>query len=135
MFNELDILAKETGCTLSGSGYQDVAWGSLICTLAGTTHKITKIKGSSSYNVEDYGIALAKAHGAGLSLEEFDKYIASADKVSDGERQNVINSGKYLPSYMWNVNGWLASKLNLYVISQTQKTVPQICDKDLITQL
>lgn len=131
IFNELDEMAKKTGCTLCGSGYQDIFWGNLITTLAGASQKITKIKGSSSYNVEDYGIALAQAHGAGLSIEEFDEKIASADRISDEERKQVIESGKYLPSYMWNVNGWLASKLGLHVISQTQKTVPQIYSTDL----
>ena len=48
---KLDKLAKENHCTITGSGYQDVFWGNLIYTLAGATHKITKIKGSSSYNV------------------------------------------------------------------------------------
>ena len=64
---EVDALAKKTGCTISGSGYQDVFWGNLIATLAGAMHKINTIRGSSSYNVEDYGIALAKAHGTGLN--------------------------------------------------------------------
>ena len=127
----LDELAKENNCTLTGAGYQDVYWGNLIATLAGSTHKITKIKGSSSYNVEDYGIALAKAHGAGLSLDEFEKQVASVDKVSDEERKNIINSGEYLPSYMWNVNGWLASRLGLEVIHQTQRTIPTTYSKDL----
>ena len=81
---ELDEEAKKNGCTITGSGYQDIYWGQLISSIAGSTHKITKIKGSSSYNVEDYGIALAKAHGAGLSLEEFDKQVASVDRISDG---------------------------------------------------
>ena len=93
--------------------------------------KITKIQGSSSYNVEDYGIALAKAHGAGLTLDEFDKQVASVDRISDEERQKVIESGNYLPSYMWNVNGWLCSKLGLTVENQTQKTVPQTYTEDL----
>ena len=101
------IRDRKNGCTITGSGYQDIYWGELISSIAGSTQKITKIKGSSSYNVEDYGIALAQAHGAGLTLEEFDEKIASADRVSDEERQKVINAGEYAPSYMWNVNGWL----------------------------
>ena len=127
----IDNLAKENNCTITGSGYQDAFWGNLVTTLAGATHNITKIKGSSSYNVEDYGIALAKAHGAGLSLEEFDKEIASVDRISDEERNNLINSGTYLPSYMWNTNGWLCDKLGLHVLSQTQKCVPQIASEDI----
>ena len=128
---QIDELAKQTGCTITGSGYQDIYWGQLITSIAGSTQKITKIKGSSSYNVEDYGIALAQAHGAGLTLEEFDKQVASVDRISDEERQRVIESGKYLPSYMWNVNGWLCSKLGLTVKSQTQVTVPQTNSKDI----
>ena len=129
--NKIDEMAKKTGCTITGSGYQDIYWGQLITSIAGSTQKITKIKGSSSYNVEDYGIALAKAHGAGLSLEEFDKQVASVDRISDEERQAMINKGEYLPSYMWNVNGWLCAKLGLTVKSQTQVTVPQTYSEDI----
>ena len=106
IFKELDEMAKQTGCTITGSGYQDIYWGQLISSIAGSTQKITKIKGSSSYNVEDYGIALAKAHGSGLTLEEFDKEVASVDR-------------------------WLCSKLGLTVESQTQKTVPQTYKEDI----
>ena len=129
--NRIDSLAKENNCTITGSGYQDAFWGGLITTLCGATHNITKIKGSSSYNVEDYGIALAKAHGAGLTKEEFDREVASADNISDEERQKLIDNGDFLPSYMWNTNGWLASKLNLHVISQEQKCVPITCSHDI----
>ena len=127
----IDTIAKETNCTITGSGYQDVYWGELISAIASSTQRITKIKGSSSYNVEEYGIALAEAHGAGLSLDEFDKKIASVDRMSDEERQKLIDNCEYSPSYMWNVNGWLAEKLGLTVVSQTQKCVPQTCDEDL----
>lgn len=128
---KIDKLAKENNCTITGSGYQDAFWGNLITTLAGASNSIKKIKGSSSYNVEDYGIALAEAHGAGLSLEEFDAKIASADNISDEERKSLIDSGKFLPSYMWNVNGWLCDKLGLTVINQTQKCVPKTCNHDI----
>ena len=131
--NKLDELAKKNNCTITGSGYQDIYWGQLISSIAGSTHTIKKIKGSSSYNVEEYGIALAKAHGAGLTLEEFDKEVASVDKISNEERQKIINSGEYLPSYMWNVNGWLCEKLGLTIKSQTQKCVPQTYSEDLFS--
>ncbi len=129
--NKLDKLAKKNKCTICGSGYQDVFWGNLITTLAGATQSIKRIRGKTSYNVEDYGIALAKAHGAGLTLAQFDKEVASIDRISEKKRTELINSGKYLPSYMWNVNGWLANQLGLTIKSQTQKCVPQTYKKAL----
>jgi 4-hydroxy-tetrahydrodipicolinate reductase len=127
----LDQLAKKNGCTLCGSGYQDAFWGNLITTLAGATHTITKISGKSSYNVEDYGIVLAKVHGAGLSLADFAKDIAAADTVSDAERHALIEQGTFVPSYMWSANGWLCARLGLKVRTQTQKCVPQVHDNEL----
>lgn len=128
---KLDKVAKENDCTITGSGYQDFAWGNLVTTICGTTHKITKITGKSSYNVEDYGIALARAHGAGLSLKDFNKEIASADNISDEARKELIKKGEFMPSYMWNVNGWLCSQLGLHVTKQSQKCVPQTHKKAL----
>lgn len=128
---EIDVLAKENNCTITGSGYQDVFWGNLIYTLGGSTHKITKIKGSSSYNVEDYGIALAEVHGAGMTLDEFDEKIASVDRISEEERQNLINSGNYSPSYMWNVVPWLADKFGFTITNMTQKCVPLTHTEDI----
>ncbi|MBO5478447.1 MAG: dihydrodipicolinate reductase [Clostridia bacterium] len=130
---EIDDLAKQNNCTITGSGYQDIYWGQLVTSIAGSTQSITKIKGSSSYNVEDYGIALAQAHGAGLTLEEFEKQVASADNISEEERNKLINSGEFLPSYMWNVNGWLCEKLGLTIESQTQKCIPQTHTEDIFS--
>ena len=128
---KIDELAKENNCTITGSGYQDIYWGQLVTSIAGSTQTIKKIKGSASYNVEEYGIVFAEAHGAGLTLSEFDKKIASADKIPDEERQKIIEKGEYLPSYMWNVNGWLCEKLNLHVKRQSQKCVPQTYKEDI----
>lgn len=130
---KIDELAKKNNCTITGSGYQDIYWGQLVSSVAASTQSIGKIKGSSSYNVEDYGIALAEAHGAGLSLEEFETKIASTDNISEEERQNLIEKGEFLPSYMWNVNGWLCEKLGLTIESQTQKCVPQTHTEDIFS--
>ena len=131
LFKEIDILAKSYGVTVTGCGYQDIFWGNLITTLAASTHKITKIKGSSSYNVEDYGIALAKAHGAGLTVEEFEKEIASADNISEQERKKLIEERKFNASYMWNAASWIASKMHLTPNKITQKCIPTTSEEDL----
>lgn len=131
---KIDELAKKNHCTITGSGYQDAFWGNLIYTIAGATDKITKIKGSSSYNVEDYGIALAKAHGAGLTLKEFEKDVASSDNIDEEARKKLIKQGDFLPSYMWNTTGWLCDKLGLTVVSQNQKCVPITYKKNLVSK-
>ena len=130
---KIDELAKKNNCRITGSGYQDIYWGQLVSSIAGSTQTIKKIKGSSSYNVEEYGIALAKAHGAGLDLATFEKEVASSDNISNEARQELINKGEFLPSYMWNVNGWLCSKLGLTPISQVQKCVPQTYKEDIFS--
>ncbi|MFI3260641.1 MAG: dihydrodipicolinate reductase [bacterium] len=128
---KIDTLAKLNNCTITGSGYQDAFWGNLITTIAGATGEIKEIKGSSSYNVEDYGIALAQAHGSGYTTEEFEEKIASADNISVEERDELIAKGDFLPSYMWSVNGWLCDALGLTVVSQTQKCIPTYFDGDI----
>ncbi len=128
---ELDALAKENGITLAGSGYPDMYWGVLIDVLAGSMHKITKIKGVSSYNVEDYGIALAHGHGAGLSQAEFMEQIGNYNNLSSDEQKKLVESGEYIPSYMWNQNGWLCDRMGLTPISQVQKCMPTSHSEDL----
>lgn len=128
---KLDALAKDNNCTLAGSGYPDMFWGVLIDVLAGSMHKINKIKGSSSYNVEDYGIALAKGHGAGLTLDAFGKEIGAYNDLPYSEISKKIEDGEYPPPYMWNQNGWLCSRMGLTITSQTQRCVPQTHTEDL----
>ena len=128
---KIDELAKRNNCTITGSGYQDIFWGQLVTSICGATQSIKKIVGESWYNVEDYGIALAEAHGAGLTLDEFDEKIASVDRMTKEERQKLIDDGIYSPSYMWNVNGWLCEKLGLTVKIQSQKCVPETYHEDI----
>ena len=131
VFDEIDRAGKENGVTVTGGGYQDIFWGNLISTLAGSVHNITKIKGSSSYNVEDYGIALAEVHGAGLTLAEFDEKIAKPSELSNEEIKKQVAEGTFAPSYMWNVVGWLADKLGYHITEMSQKCVPQTNVKDI----
>ena len=115
--NKIDRLAKQNNCTVTGSGMQDIFWINAVAMICGGCNAISKIKGAYSYNVDEYGIALARAHGCGLTADEFENQIAHPTEV--------------IPSYAWNASEAIADKLGLTVKSIKQENIPCFCDKSI----
>lgn len=118
--NKIDLLAKETGCTVTGSGMQDIFWINMVALACAGCHNITKIKGAYSYNVDEYGLALANAHGCDLTEEEFEQQIA--------------HPSEFAASYAWNASEAIANKLGLTIKSISQKNVPYIAKEDIYSE-
>lgn len=118
--NKLDLLAKEHCCTITGSGMQDIFWINMVAMVCGGCHTISKIKGSYSYNVDEYGIALAKAHGCDLTKEEFEEQIAHPQET--------------IASYAWNASEAIVNKLGLTIKSIKQDNIPYFAGKDIYSE-
>ncbi len=114
--NRLDAIAQANGATMLGAGMEDVFWVRIVGLIAGAVNRIDKIEGSVSYNVDEYGMALAKAHGVGLTPDEFEKTLAHPEEI--------------VPSYVWNSNEALAQELGLTISEVIQENVPYIAEKD-----
>jgi len=134
LWKELDSLAKAFQVTITGCGYQDIFWGNMVTSICASTHRITKIKGVSSYNVEDYGIALADAHGAGFTKEKFESEIGKNNHMTEEQRLSLMKKREFFPSYMWNVVGWLSEKLGLHIESMKQECIPVMTEKELVSE-
>ncbi len=117
--NRLDRLAKENGCTVTGSGMQDIFWINMAALAAGGCHRLTKIRGVYSYNVDEYGLALAQAHGCDLTPEEFERQIA--------------HPAQFEPSYAWNASEAICGKLGLTIRSIRQSHAPCVIGRDIFS--
>jgi len=129
--DELDKAAKAHNCTLSGTGANETQYGGIFALYGGNSQKTDKIYAKALWNIDDYGIALANMFGVGMTPEEFDEKVAAADKVSEAERQKLIEEGKFEPSPVWNTNGWICDYLGLAVTHQSQQCIPVFADKDI----
>lgn len=110
---ELDVLFRSNGVSLSGTGYQDAYWLYLAAMLVGVSLKVDRLVCHTSYNVDDYGAALCEAHGVGLTKEEFKA------KFSDSAS----------PAYVWASNEALAVRLGWKILKTVQEYQPLTAGK------
>lgn len=115
--NRLDKLAKDHGCTITGSGLQDVFWMQLPCLMASGMHELKKIEGVTTFNTDEYGPALAEAYNVGLTLAEYEAVMSGAEQP-DGFLMRATNDA-------------ICAKLGLIPCGYSVEMQPHIARKEI----
>jgi 4-hydroxy-tetrahydrodipicolinate reductase len=116
---ELDRLARRNGVTLTGTGHQDVYWVNLVSMVLATAHRIETVTGRASWNVDDFGPEVAKDQRVDTTVEDFDTWLAEADRP---------------PSFGRNTLGALVSDLGLSVVEESSTTRPEVADQPVASE-
>jgi 2,4-diaminopentanoate dehydrogenase len=111
---ELDRLARQNGVTITGTGHQDVYWVNLVSMVLATAHRIDSVTGRASWNVEDFGPEVAKDQRVDSTVEDFETWLAEADRP---------------PSFGRNTLGALVADLGLTVAAAESSTRPEIAER------
>ncbi|MEO3977810.1 dihydrodipicolinate reductase [Streptomyces sp. CAU 1734] len=77
---DLDALARRHRVTVTGTGHQDAYWVNLIGVLAGSTHDLGSVTGRLSWNVDDFGRAVAEQQQVDSTTGEFTRRQAAAER-------------------------------------------------------
>jgi 2,4-diaminopentanoate dehydrogenase len=111
---ELDRLARLNGVTITGTGHQDVYWVNLVSMVLATAHRIEAVTGRASWNVDDYGREVARDQRVDTTVEDFDRWLAEADRP---------------PSFGRNTLGALVDDLGLTVAAVDSSTRPEVAEQ------
>ena len=116
---ELDMLARQNGVTLTGTGHQDVYWVNIVSMLLGTAHRIESVTGRASWNVDDYGPEVTKDQRVDTTVADFAAWLREADRP---------------PSFGRNVLGALVEDLGLTIEAQESTTRPDVAEQPVGSQ-
>lgn len=111
--NRLDLLAKENDITIMGTGMQDIYWIAYPALMAAGCNQVDKIKGTISYNIEDYGLAGLDFSSAHLNFNE------------------AREAGAYLWNSGWNSTEALCARLKLSLESIHHETKIITLEEDM----
>lgn len=81
---KLDKLAKEHGVTVTGGGYEDGLWVSIMGVLSGASHTVESIATKEKWNADDYGPVVAEYFHVGSTKEEFNNWLKERSSEGGG---------------------------------------------------